>query len=230
MPACPVIRRRVACAGSTGRSRATCACSWWRWARNDGLRGLPASEMKKNLKAVLDRAKARNIPVVLAGMEAPPNNGPDYTREFRRSMRSWRRNTRCGLCRSCCRAWRGTRRSTRATGFIPTLVARRSLRISCGRNWNRRCRVPIEEAASPQVLRPSSPHDSTSRRQQDRSERRPSSHHPSSARSRRAGGPLSRDHRAVGQRQVDAARAGRRSRFGVDRHHHHRRHRDHEPR
>lgn len=50
---------------------------------NDGLRGLPASEMKKNLKTVLDRAVARNIPVILAGMEAPPNNGPDYTREFR---------------------------------------------------------------------------------------------------------------------------------------------------
>lgn len=50
---------------------------------NDGMRGLPTDEMKKNLEAVLDRAKARNIPVVLAGMEAPPNNGPEYTREFR---------------------------------------------------------------------------------------------------------------------------------------------------
>lgn len=50
---------------------------------NDGLRGLPPAEMKKNLKAVLDRAKERNIPVVLAGMEAPPNFGQDYTREFR---------------------------------------------------------------------------------------------------------------------------------------------------
>ena len=50
---------------------------------NDGLRGLPVDEMKKNLKAVLDRAKERNIPVVLAGMEAPPNFGQEYTREFR---------------------------------------------------------------------------------------------------------------------------------------------------
>jgi acyl-CoA thioesterase I len=50
---------------------------------NDGLRGLPTDDMKKNLAAVLDRAKARRIPVVLAGMEAPPNNGPEYTREFR---------------------------------------------------------------------------------------------------------------------------------------------------
>ena len=50
---------------------------------NDGLRGLPPSELKKNLKAVLDRAVARKIPVILAGMEAPPNYGADYTRDFR---------------------------------------------------------------------------------------------------------------------------------------------------
>ena len=50
---------------------------------NDGLRGLPPREMKKNLAAILDRAREKNIPVVLAGMEAPPNYGVDYTREFR---------------------------------------------------------------------------------------------------------------------------------------------------
>lgn len=50
---------------------------------NDGLRGLPPSDLKKNLAAILDRAREKKIPVILAGMEAPPNNGPDYTREFR---------------------------------------------------------------------------------------------------------------------------------------------------
>ena len=50
---------------------------------NDGLRGLPTREMKKNLAAVLDRARARNLPVILAGMEAPPNYGVEYTRDFR---------------------------------------------------------------------------------------------------------------------------------------------------
>ena len=50
---------------------------------NDGLRGLPPAELRKNLAAVLDRARARQVPVILAGMEAPPNNGPDYTRDFR---------------------------------------------------------------------------------------------------------------------------------------------------
>jgi acyl-CoA thioesterase-1 len=50
---------------------------------NDGLRGLPTEDLKKNLKVVLDRATTRGIPVILAGMEAPPNNGADYTRAFR---------------------------------------------------------------------------------------------------------------------------------------------------
>jgi acyl-CoA thioesterase-1 len=50
---------------------------------NDGLRGLPPDEMKKNLAAAIERARSRNIPVVLAGMEAPPNFGADYTRAFR---------------------------------------------------------------------------------------------------------------------------------------------------
>ncbi len=50
---------------------------------NDGLRGLPPAELKKNLQAIVDKAKARGIKVILAGMEAPPNNGADYTRDFR---------------------------------------------------------------------------------------------------------------------------------------------------
>lgn len=54
---------------------------------NDALRGLPASEMKRNLAAIIERARASKVPVILAGMEAPPNNGPDYTREFREVYR-----------------------------------------------------------------------------------------------------------------------------------------------
>jgi acyl-CoA thioesterase-1 len=50
---------------------------------NDGLRGLPPADLKKNLEAILERAQAKKIAVVLAGMEAPPNNGVDYTNAFR---------------------------------------------------------------------------------------------------------------------------------------------------
>jgi acyl-CoA thioesterase-1 len=50
---------------------------------NDGLRGLSTAEMKKNIAGILERAKARHIPVILAGMEAPPNFGDEYTKAFR---------------------------------------------------------------------------------------------------------------------------------------------------
>jgi acyl-CoA thioesterase-1 len=50
---------------------------------NDGLRGLPAEELKANLSRIIERAQGRDIAVVLAGMEAPPNFGQAYTAAFR---------------------------------------------------------------------------------------------------------------------------------------------------
>lgn len=49
---------------------------------NDGLRGLPVPRMAQALDAILDRLAARRIPVLLAGMFAPPNLGADYGRAF----------------------------------------------------------------------------------------------------------------------------------------------------
>ena len=49
---------------------------------NDGLRGLSAAEMEKNLDAMLAKLKARNIPVLFAGMKAPRNFGERYAAEF----------------------------------------------------------------------------------------------------------------------------------------------------
>src|SRR5204863_7435212 len=49
---------------------------------NDALRGLPPDALKRNLATIIERAQARGIAVVLAGMEAPPNFGRDYTVQF----------------------------------------------------------------------------------------------------------------------------------------------------
>ena len=54
---------------------------------NDGLRGLPVDQMRDNLSKMIETAKARGIVVLLCGMEAPPNFGPQYTREFREAFR-----------------------------------------------------------------------------------------------------------------------------------------------
>jgi len=50
---------------------------------NDGLRGIDPATMKANLAAILDKLAARHIPVLLAGMYAPPNMGPEYEQQFR---------------------------------------------------------------------------------------------------------------------------------------------------
>lgn len=52
---------------------------------NDGLRGVPLTETKVNLQAIIDavRAKDSTITIILAGMELPPNMGQDYTAQFR---------------------------------------------------------------------------------------------------------------------------------------------------
>lgn len=49
---------------------------------NDLLRGLPPSETRANIAAILDELKARDIPVLLVGMRAPPNMGAQFQAEF----------------------------------------------------------------------------------------------------------------------------------------------------
>lgn len=49
---------------------------------NDLLRGLPPAEARANLDAILAKADARHIPVLLVGIQAPGNYGPAYKAEF----------------------------------------------------------------------------------------------------------------------------------------------------
>lgn len=53
---------------------------------NDGLRGLPLEETRKNLQSIIDQVKKKNpaVNVVIAGMMVPPNMGPDYTASFQK--------------------------------------------------------------------------------------------------------------------------------------------------
>ncbi|MCC6991920.1 MAG: arylesterase [Acidobacteria bacterium] len=50
---------------------------------NDALRGLPAADLERNIDEAVQRAQAAGAQVIVAGMEAPPNTGPEYTRAFR---------------------------------------------------------------------------------------------------------------------------------------------------
>ena len=50
---------------------------------NDGLRALDPAGTEANLAAILDKLAAERIPVLLSGMLAPPNLGPQYGDQFR---------------------------------------------------------------------------------------------------------------------------------------------------
>lgn len=49
---------------------------------NDALRGLDPDQAYRNLDAILTRLKQKGVRVVLAGMVAPANWGPDYGKRF----------------------------------------------------------------------------------------------------------------------------------------------------
>ena len=66
---------------------------------NDGLRGLPTAEVKKNLVEIIERLRRQNTgaEVLLAGMLVPPNIGPEYADRFRAVFPDVARETRAHL-------------------------------------------------------------------------------------------------------------------------------------
>ncbi|NIR52707.1 arylesterase [candidate division KSB1 bacterium] len=52
---------------------------------NDALRGIPPELTKKNLQGIIDKTREKypDVKIVIAGMQAPPNLGENYTRRFR---------------------------------------------------------------------------------------------------------------------------------------------------
>ncbi len=54
---------------------------------NDGLLGLSLDQMKHNIVAMIQKARARGAKVLLVGIELPPNYGKPYTDRFHRVFR-----------------------------------------------------------------------------------------------------------------------------------------------
>lgn len=50
---------------------------------NDALQGLPPAEIEAALAKIIERLKAKGLPVLIAGMESPRNMGKDYVDQFR---------------------------------------------------------------------------------------------------------------------------------------------------
>jgi acyl-CoA thioesterase-1 len=49
---------------------------------NDMLRGIDPASSRENLRGILEAARTAGVAVLLVGMEAPSNYGPDYKAEF----------------------------------------------------------------------------------------------------------------------------------------------------
>ena len=49
---------------------------------NDGLRGLPAAQLRANLGAMVEQSRKAGARVLILGMKMPPNYGTEYSRQF----------------------------------------------------------------------------------------------------------------------------------------------------
>lgn len=89
---------------------------------NDGLRGLPLSETRKNLQTIIDKVKAKNpkCRIVLAGMMVPPNMGKEYSDEFRVLYSEIARKNKATLIPFLLDGVAGIERLNQADGIHPT--------------------------------------------------------------------------------------------------------------
>ena len=49
---------------------------------NDGLRGLPIADVRRNFDSILRLSQQAGARILLVGMRIPPNYGPAYTQAF----------------------------------------------------------------------------------------------------------------------------------------------------
>lgn len=89
---------------------------------NDGLRGIPLIETRKNLQAILDKVKAKypDVQIILAGMQVPPNMGSTYANEFRALFPELADKNKVGLIPFLLEKVGGERMLNQADGIHPT--------------------------------------------------------------------------------------------------------------
>jgi len=110
---------------------------------NDGLRGLPPDEMKRNLGEIIRRARERNVAVMLAGMESLTNMGPDYQRRFHDVYPALARECRVAFLPFLLEGVAGRRELNQNDGIHPTAEG---ARIIADHVW--RVLEPMVQAAA----------------------------------------------------------------------------------
>ena len=94
---------------------------------NDGLRGLPASAMRDNLRAIVLRARSAGANVLLAGMRLPPNYGTHYAQEFENVFPDLARQTKVPLMPFLLEGVAGEVRLNLADGLHPNAEGQRRI-------------------------------------------------------------------------------------------------------
>jgi acyl-CoA thioesterase-1 len=94
---------------------------------NDALRGQDLEATRRNLQAIVDRARAAypDIEIVIAGMQAPPNLGEEYTRRFRDLFPELARRNRAELIPFLLEGVAAVPRLNQADGIHPTAEGQR---------------------------------------------------------------------------------------------------------
>ncbi len=94
---------------------------------NDGLRGIPVATMRQNIETIIERIRAGrpNARIVLVQMEAPPNLGAAYTREFRETFPQVARAKRVELLPFLLQDVAGRRELNQADGIHPNYEGER---------------------------------------------------------------------------------------------------------
>ncbi len=96
---------------------------------NDGLRGQSIDAMRRNLQEIIDRTRAAypDASVVIAGMQAPPNMGDQYTAAFRDTFLDLARDNEATLIPFLLEGVGGIRELNQADGIHPTVEGHRML-------------------------------------------------------------------------------------------------------
>ncbi|MEO7164229.1 MAG: arylesterase [Bdellovibrionia bacterium] len=94
---------------------------------NDGLRGTPVSETRKNLEKVIVLAQKNHVKVLLAGMQIPPNYGKKYTEEYKKLFLDLARTYRIPLIPFLLAGVAGSAKFNQGDGIHPNEAGHRKI-------------------------------------------------------------------------------------------------------
>jgi acyl-CoA thioesterase I len=120
---------------------------------NDALRGLPTDQLQHNLAQIIERAQAKGISVILAGMEAPPNYGRDYIVAFHKVYPALAKQYNVAFVPFLLQGVAGSAGLNQRDGIHPTAAG---ARVVAANVWGALKPIAAAQRSTPQRGRPGS--------------------------------------------------------------------------